>query len=207
MGTAKGKSVNKRGFKVQPAPVPSSSASRPNLKRGAAALRGWNIFWGVVGPLATAISLWAYFAPSIAITPGDNLDPQQEFQTQFVVANKGNFSLYNMRFACSIVGQSVYIKDLQFSPETLKPIPKLESGGVASRGCFEQSRVPVGRRLKVDVYYNWPSFAGESTQSAYFRVERGASGNFLVPDDGGAPADSGSAVKIAPPATQDQRSQ
>ncbi|WP_124551096.1 hypothetical protein [Burkholderia sp. Bp9015] len=186
MGNEKSKFTNKRGAELRPTP---QTPVAPRVPAGSklqwtAMIRWWGMFWGIAGPLSTAISLWTYFGPSVAISPGVNLDPSQEFQTQFVVANKGNFPLYNVHFSCEIMGSSADIKDLEINGRTLRRIEKFQSGGVASRGCFTQSRIPTGGRLKVDVYYTWRmGFGREEVQSAYFRVESGASGNYLVPDD------------------------
>lgn len=113
------------------------------------------------------------------------------------MTNRGNFPLYNVHFACEIVGSSADIQELQVNSKTLGRIGKLQSGGVASRGCFTESRVPTGGRLKVDVYYTWSSFGKEDVQSAYFRVERGSPGNFLVPDDNADSSNFRSLIKFA----------
>jgi hypothetical protein len=184
MSNANRKFKNKQDVKSPPMPpratVPSAPAGWRSKWTGMG--RWWNKFWGLTGPISIVISLLIYIAPSIAITPGDNLDPSQEFQTQFVVTNKGNFSLYNVHFTCEIDGSAIAIQNLQGS-SSLKRIPHFQSGGLASRGCFAQSRTRTDGRLKVDVYYTWPRFGIERVQPTYFRVESGASGNFLVPDD------------------------
>lgn len=198
MGNAKRRATNKRVIKSQPAPPGPSAASK---SKWTSMRRWWGRYWGpslgIVGLFSTVISIWTYFAPSIAITPGDNLDPSQEFQTQFVVTNRGNFPLYNMHFACSIEGSRVDIESLRGNGKTLRRIAKFPSGGVASRGCFVESRVRVDGRLKVDVYYTWSSFSIEMVQPAYFRVENGASGNMLVPDDDAGSSNSGALIKFA----------
>ncbi len=195
MNNSRGKYKNNRGFKVKSqSPMPSVPSVPTKSKIGRVTQwRGWQRwerFWSIFGPFATIISLCAYFAPGVAIRAGENLDRSQDFQTQFVVTNKGNVDLSKMRFVCELEGhegpegQEVHADEIQTNPkETLRRVGKLESGGAVSRGCFVKSRVPVSGRLKVTAYYTWISLLGETSQSAYFRVEHGATGNILVPDD------------------------
>lgn len=126
-----------------------------------------------------------YCIPSVSITSGANLIPEQQFQTQFVVSNTGHLPALDVQFSCALIGNKTMIKVLTASADTLTPIPSLK--GVASRGCFTKSLVAGGPWLKVEARYKWPIFGYQQTSVAYFSVREGSTGSALVPEEPPSP--------------------
>jgi hypothetical protein len=147
----------------------------------------WKNFWVYAGPLLTLVGLWAYWTPSISLVPGVNLDPSQEFQSQFLVTNTGHVAVNNLTFTCSLMGKKMGVAELNMSAgDTLAPVAILKPGNFASRGCFTKSLVVGGPILKIVAHYRWPLVGNSDSATAYFSVREGSSGVFLVPE--GAPS-------------------
>jgi hypothetical protein len=161
----------------------AASATQPERERTKITLgKLWNKFWSFAGPILTLIAAAAYWLPSVTLATGVNLDPKQDFQTQFVVTNSGHLPIYDVTFACSLVGNQGSIGELQVGGNTLAPIPSLKPGEPASRGCFQKSLSINGPILKVDAYYRWPFIGRIATATAYFALRHGANGTALVPE-------------------------
>jgi hypothetical protein len=139
--------------------------------------KGWKEFWAFAGPLLAIVGAWNYWVPNISIAPGVNLDPRQEFQTQFVISNTGHIPIYDVHFSCDLIGNRLAVAELG-TGDMLEPIPQLL--GTASRGCFAKSLVAHGPWLKVTARYRWPLTGKEHSSSGFFSVREGANGVFLV---------------------------
>lgn len=142
---------------------------------------GWGMFWSFLGPLSALIGVWTFFDPNVSFSTGVNLDPKEQFQTQFVVTETGYLGVRDITFSCSLIGKSAEIQALSTEGhQNLQPIKYLK--GAASRGCFSQSLVEGGPMLKVTAYYTWPLIGYRDSTSAYFSVRTGPAGSFLVLD-------------------------
>ncbi|GJE65758.1 hypothetical protein LNAOJCKE_2971 [Methylorubrum aminovorans] len=172
-----------------PTQSPTEALKAPPAEREAKLTFGsvWKDFWSYVGPLITILGLMNYYWPSISIASGVNLDPKQDFQTQFVVTNTGNVPVHGVSFACALVGHRVSIGKLVGGGNTLSPIATLTPGEPASRGCFTKSLSIDGPLLKVTTYYRWPLIGAIASKHAYFSAQRGTDGVFLVPEAAPSP--------------------
>lgn len=141
----------------------------------------WKNIWAILGPAMTLLGAGAYWWPSVGLATGINLDPSQDFQTQFVITNTGHVPVHDVSFVCTLVGSQANIGDLQSGPRPA-PISTLKPGEPASRGCFAKSLNIDGPMLRVDAYYRWPIINRIVSTRSYFAVRRGASGKFLVPE-------------------------
>jgi hypothetical protein len=143
--------------------------------------KGWKEVWAYLGPCLSLVGAWFLLTPNIDVTAGINLDTAQQFQTQFLVSNRGHVPIYNVHFACGLTGPVVAIDSIRGS-EYFSPISELRPGAIASRGCFGESRVPISGPLEISVFYTWPLIGKESVVKADFTVRQTASGFAMVPD-------------------------
>jgi hypothetical protein len=104
-----------------------------------------NATWkAITGLVAIPFSIWAawhFLSPNISITPGIVASSVSPLETEYIVRNNGNISLYEVRLGCDIssnevshyasAGNVVNIPGLSMSQN----IPLLVPGGVASRNC------------------------------------------------------------------------
>jgi hypothetical protein len=142
----------------------------------------WKTFWAFVGPMITVLGLANYYWPSLTITTGVNLGPEELFQTQFLVTNSGHNYLYDITFICDLIGYSATIHELDYDSRNLQPIPVLVPNHPVSRGCFAKSLVENGPWLKVTVEYRWPLIGWHASEIAFFSAKRGANSFYLVPE-------------------------
>lgn len=147
----------------------------------------WKDFWSFAGPIFTVVGLLNYYSPSIAISTGARLDPNQNFLTQFVVTNTGNVPIHDVSFVCELVGDEMTLGELGTQANGLSPIATLIPGEPSSRGCFSRSIGVDGPMLRVTAYYRWPLIGMVASKRAYFSVRRGADGAFLVPEAAPSP--------------------
>lgn len=144
--------------------------------------KSWKELWAYAGPGITLFNLWFFLVPNIEVTTGTNLDQTQQFQTQFLISNRGSFPVYKVHFACGLMGPNVAIESLSLEAKNLQPISELPAGKIASRGCFSESHIPTSGPLEVSVFYTWPFFGIESVSKTYFTVRKTTSGFAMVPD-------------------------
>jgi len=74
--------------------------------------KSWKELWAYAGPGITLFNLWFFFVPNIEVTTGTNLDQTQQFQTQFLISNRGRFPIYKVHFACGLMRPNVAIESL-----------------------------------------------------------------------------------------------
>lgn len=160
---------------------PSQPPLKDKEKAKTSLLDAWKNFWAFGGPALSLLGAAAYWWPSVAIATGVNLDPTQDFQTQFVVTNTGHVPVHEVSFVCALVGNRASVGHLSTGP-SLSPIETLRPGEPASRGCFTASLSIDGPMLRVDAYYKWPIIGQTVRARAYFAVKKGSAGAFLVPE-------------------------
>jgi hypothetical protein len=104
-----------------------------------------NVIWAALVGLAVILSsIWAALnwpLPNISITPGIIASNSSPLETEYIIKNIGNISLYEVELGCQIsthevknyvmLGNTLNVPGLSMS----QYIPLLIPGGVASRNC------------------------------------------------------------------------
>lgn len=155
--------------------------SKRVLSLGLGAWGAWKAFWAFVGPLMASTTFYSFVTPNITIEPSINLDPSQPLATQFLISNRGHFSVFNVRFSCQFNGRSIYIGHLVGGASTLQPVYQLMPSTSVTRSCAIESSDVIIPDIVVVVFYRWPLIGLESSKTAHFSVRKGAPGFFLVP--------------------------
>ena len=101
----------------------------------------WAAIVGLVAIPSGIWSAWHWLTPNISITTGIVSSDVSPLQTEYIIKNSGNISLYQVELGCQIsthevinyvtLGNTLNVPGLSMS----QYIPLLVPGGVASRNC------------------------------------------------------------------------
>ena len=101
----------------------------------------WAAILGLVAIISGILGAWYWLTPNISITPGIVSSNVSPLETEYIIKNFGNISLYDVELGCEIStreisnyfvwGNTVNVPGLSMS----QYVPLLVPGGVASRNC------------------------------------------------------------------------
>jgi hypothetical protein len=159
-----------------------------------------NATWAaIVGLLAIPSGIWAawhWLTPNITITPGvvsSNISP---LETEYIIKNIGNISLYNIDLGCSISshevknyvteGNVVKVPGLSMS----QYVPLLVPGGVISRNCggdpvanMPRLTYPATIIVWTTAKWPWPFPVLSSTEAESFKSVKDSNGHIQISPD------------------------
>jgi hypothetical protein len=158
--------------------------ARAERRKKSLILEVWKDIWAIVGP-AVALTAFAFLLwPQVQIEPSAHLDPAKPLATQFKITNTGRIPVYNVTFRCE------YGFPLRFEhsgldvPGTeLSPIPLLRPGQPATRSCAAPDSDAGTPGIRATAMYEWPIIKKADAVPAFFRVVKGQSSYFLLPDE------------------------
>jgi hypothetical protein len=101
----------------------------------------WAAIMGLVAIPGSVLAAWYWLSPNISITPGIVASDSSPLETEYIIKNIGNISLYDVELGCQIsthevsnyvvLGNVLNVHGLSES----QYIPLLVPGGAASRNC------------------------------------------------------------------------
>lgn len=142
----------------------------------------WKEVWAFLGPTITLVGLYYSALSNITIEPSVNLDPARQYATQVLISNRGNFTVYNLRFECAYGdgGERTVFNGRLSKPDTLA-VSQLDPGQATTKSCDSALSLEGNQKLGFVVAYR-SLLGGEARKIAHFGVRKGAPGYFLVPE-------------------------
>jgi hypothetical protein len=153
-----------------------------------------NAAWAaVLTLLGSILAAWHFLTPNISITPGTVASNVSPLETEYMIKNNGNISLYDVVLGCFIVtntGSSYIGGNTLDVPGRSQYLPLLVPGGVASRNCAgypmftsTQIKYPATIIVRARAKWPWPFPVLSWTEADSFRSIKDSDGHIQITPD------------------------
>jgi hypothetical protein len=122
--------------------------------------------------------------PVVTIELSVNVDPAHLYSTQILITNRGHVPVYNLTFSCGfgVGGGSLMVNSFSSGDIDVRPVAMLGAGQPVTRACAANADIEGNTTLAFEMNYNWPIIGWREKKRATFRVKKGPSGYFLLPE-------------------------